>query len=284
MKAGEHLASVLLITVTFTFVSIFINFTGRLDLYWYLYIIPIFIAAVTYNVIGSLVIGIASASILVWSFYSGLASDLIANPEAFSYEITLGTIIFLIAGLVLGYISNKQKKQQAQLERLSVRDRLTGLYNYSYFVDRLDEEIKRSKRYETPLALIMIDIDHFKDFNDTYGHEKGNRLLKNIAEILKKKVRDIDLVARYGGEEFAILLPNIGKEAREAAERMRAAVEDADFEGDIEQPVVKKTISVGVAVCPNDASNDTELVVKADEALYEAKEGGRNKVCFCKES
>jgi len=279
LRPGQHLASVLLIAVSFAFVSIFVGSTGQLGLYWYLYIIPIFIAAVTYDLIGSLVVGIVSAGALAWWFYSGVETGLITNPDFLGHEIVLGTAIFIGAGIVLGFISGKQKKQQAQLERLSVHDRLTGLYNYSYFVDRLDEEIKRSKRYETPLALIMIDIDHFKEFNDEFGHEKGNRFLKDIAGIIEKKVRDIDIVARYGGEEFAVLLPNINKEAKEAAERIRKAVEAAEFEGDIEQPVVKKTISAGVAVYPIDAGNDTELVVKADDALYKAKESGRNMVC-----
>jgi len=279
LRPGQHLASVLLIVVSLAFVSIFIGSTGQLSLYWYLYIIPIFVAAVTYDLIGSLVVGIVSAGALAWWFYSGVEAGLITNSDVLGHEVVLGTAIFIGAGLVLGFISGKQKKQQAQLERLSVHDRLTGLYNYSYFVDRLDEEIKRSKRYETPLALIMIDIDHFKEFNDEFGHEKGNRFLKDLAGIIKKKVRDIDIVARYGGEEFAVLLPNINKEAKEAAERIRKAVEAAEFEGDIEQPVVKKTISAGIAVYPIDAGNDTELVVKADDALYKAKESGRNMVC-----
>ncbi|MDO8885878.1 diguanylate cyclase [Candidatus Oleimmundimicrobium sp.] len=284
MKTGEHLASVLAILVSFAFVSIFIGFTGQLNLYWYLYIIPIFIAAITYNLIGSLMVGIASIGILVFWFYSGVGTGLVENPTVLGYEMITGTSIFLIAGLILGYISGKQKKQQAQLERLSVRDRLTGLYNYSYFVDRLDEEIKRSNRYETPLGLIMLDIDYFKDFNDTFGHEKGNKVLKDIAEIIKEKVRDIDIVARYGGEEFAVLLPSVGKEAKEAAERIRKAVEMAEFEGDVEQPIVKKTISAGVAVYPRNAKDDTGLVVKADEALYKAKESGRNQTCVCEQS
>ncbi len=279
MRTGEHLASFLLILISFAFVSIFINFTGQLNLYWYLYIIPIFIAAITYNLVGGLIVGIMSAGILTFWFYTGVGAGLIENRTVLGYEISIGTIIFLIAGLILGYISGKQKRQQTQLERLSVHDRLTGLYNYSYFVDRLDEEIKRSKRYEIPLALIMIDIDYFKDFNDTFGHEKGNKVLKDIAVIIKEKVRDIDIVARYGGEEFAVLLPNIGKEAKEAAERIRKSVELAEFEGDFEEPIVKKTISAGVAVYPVDASDDTELVVRADEALYKAKESGRNRTC-----
>ncbi|MBI4743490.1 MAG: GGDEF domain-containing protein [Actinobacteria bacterium] len=165
------------------------------------------------------------------------------------------------------------------LERLSVNDRLTTLYNYSYFVDRLREEIKRAERHRYPLSLIMLDIDHFKEFNDTFGHLKGNLFLTKLAKSIKQQVREIDTVARYGGEEFAVLLPSAGDEAIKVAERIRKVVEEMEFEGDALQPKVKKTISAGLATYPSDATDDTDLVVKADEALYWAKESGRNKVC-----
>ncbi len=163
--------------------------------------------------------------------------------------------------------------------QLSITDGLTEIYNYRFFRQRLEEEVARSKRYGCALGLLILDIDHFKGFNDRYGHLVGDEILKNVARILKANTRDVDVVARYGGEEFAILLNEIDlKEAIVYAERIREAVEDFMLAlPDGSRAGV--TVSLGVAVCQSGNIEEKEFIRRADQALYRAKEMGRNRVC-----
>lgn len=160
---------------------------------------------------------------------------------------------------------------------LSITDALTGLYNRRYFFKRFTEAIEGFLRYKTGFAILMIDIDHFKDFNDTYGHKAGDEILKRVAYILSTRVRKVDIVARYGGEEFIILFPRLRKkEAVDLGEKLRKNVELSKFvfEG---EPIDRKiTISVGVAAFPEDSSDPNMIIELADRALYEAKRRGRN--------
>jgi diguanylate cyclase (GGDEF)-like protein len=163
--------------------------------------------------------------------------------------------------------------------QLAITDRLTGLYNFGYFLDRLKEEKMRAERYHRLLSLIILDIDHFKKYNDTNGHPAGNEVLKKIAEILKIEAREVDIVARYGGEELVIILPETSrKRAAELAERIRETVAATIFGKMESQPLKKVTLSAGVATYPVDASNEDSLIKKADASLYEAKSRGRNQV------
>ncbi|MDI6892554.1 MAG: GGDEF domain-containing protein [Actinomycetota bacterium] len=287
MQRGKYLRSVMLIVVAFIFANLVLYFSrpeGVL-LYWTIFVVPMVVAAMTYDVHGAVIIGLASVGAIAWWIYQlmpGFEEVHIAVGSLHHIvEISLGSSVFLGMGIILGFLARKHKRQQAILERLSIHDRLTGLYNYSYFLDRIEEERKRAERYEKSLSFAVFDIDHFKQFNDTFGHEKGNLVLKKVARTIKKNVRATDIVARYGGEEFVVLLPQAGKEeAVLVAERVRQSVEKLEFEGDREQPIVKRTISGGVATYPSDSKDSSGLIVKADEALYEAKESGRNKICI----
>lgn len=187
-----------------------------------------------------------------------------------------------LVGSLIGWYASKQKEQSQSISRLAMVDRLTGLYNYSYFLDRLAEEKKRSDRFGSRLALIMLDLDHFKVFNDKFGHQQGNELLKQVANVIQAQIRSVDIPIRYGGEEFAVLLPNTSRTAAtEVAERVRKAVSEAIFTlGGQSQQL---TVSAGVAVYPLDAANELELIDKVDEALLQAKESGRNKVVVYRE-
>jgi len=156
-------------------------------------------------------------------------------------------------------------------------DELTRVYNYRHFQERLREEVRRAGRYETPLALLMIDADDFKAFNDGHGHLAGNAALRRLADALKRSVRNVDIVARYGGEEFAILLPSTPKAgALRVAEKVRLAVERALLGAGSGGRTL--TVSVGVACLPGDASEPDLLVECADRALYLAKGRGKNRV------
>jgi len=166
-----------------------------------------------------------------------------------------------------------------ELERLSVTDRLTELYNHGYFEQRLDEEVGRAERFGHVLSLIMIDIDDFKLFNDTYGHPRGDRVLRSVSDTITATLREIDFAARYGGEEFVVVLPETDAEgARAVAERIRAGVEQLSFETYGVDPSVHKTVSVGVATYPVHAKMGAPLIVAADQAMYVAKRSGKNMV------
>ncbi|MFH2005216.1 MAG: diguanylate cyclase [bacterium] len=167
----------------------------------------------------------------------------------------------------------------ARLSKLAVTDGLTGLYNHRYFHEQLARETERSQRTGEPVTLLMIDVDHFKAYNDTHGHQAGDTVLRQLASILGTGRRVNDVVARYGGEEFAVLLSGTDKHSGSlVAEYLRRRVADTRFAGEESQPGGRLTISIGVGTSPDDADNPTGLVQCADEAMYRAKAAGRNAV------
>ena len=158
----------------------------------------------------------------------------------------------------------------------AITDKLTGLYSRGYFDHFLDLEVKRSYRQKTPVSLLMIDIDNFKQINDTLGHLVGDKILKQLGYLINANTREIDLAARYGGEEFAVVMSNTGvQEAEQAAERIRQIVPEFGFSYSDSQV----TVSIGVAVYPSDAHSPDDLIEKSDRALYDAKRNGKNRVC-----
>jgi diguanylate cyclase (GGDEF)-like protein len=166
--------------------------------------------------------------------------------------------------------------------RLAVTDGLTGLFNHKRFHEGLAAELGRATRYRHPLSLVLIDIDHFKSFNDAHGHQAGDALLRNLAALFKAAARQYDLVARYGGDEFAFLLPQTDKhQAVLLAERLCRLVERQRWEGEELIPGGKLTLSLGVASFPEDAEQASDLVERSDQALYRAKKRGRNQVQSC---
>ena len=166
-----------------------------------------------------------------------------------------------------------------RLGRLAVTDGLTGLYNHRYLHEQLFLAVERSRRDGVPVAMLMIDVDHFKKYNDKNGHPAGDEALRQVARVISEERRQVDIVARYGGEEFAILLHDSGrKEAVDVAERVRARLAETDIAGAQHQPLGRITVSVGIACCPDDADNAPALLEAADVALYRAKKNGRDNV------
>ncbi len=164
-----------------------------------------------------------------------------------------------------------------RLAQLAVTDGLTGLYNHRHLHERLTLEIERSARNGLPLSLLMIDVDHFKSYNDRHGHPSGDELLRQLARIMSDGRRANDFVARYGGEEFAIVLVDTPKfTAAQVAEKLRLRVAEYPFEFSDQQPGQHVSISIGVASFPDDATGAEALVRKADTALYAAKGNGRD--------
>ena len=166
-----------------------------------------------------------------------------------------------------------------EVEQLSYTDGMTELHNFRYFELRLKEEVVRHKRTESGLSLLILDVDHFKNYNDTMGHPAGDDVLRKLSQILKETIRENDIAARYGGEEFAVILPAVHKiGARILAERIRKRIEDTYFEHEEIQPLGKVTVSIGVASMPEDTDEYKQLINCADIALYESKKRGRNRV------
>ena len=167
-----------------------------------------------------------------------------------------------------------------EMNHLAATDGLTNLWNQRKMHELLREEMKRSTRYHRAVSVLMLDVDSFKTFNDTYGHPQGDQLLRNIAAILRAGVRNVDFAGRYGGEDFLVILPETTKDdACRMAERIRSDVE-AQALLEIEGKTVRRTVSVGVASYPEDALSPAELVKRADEALYRAKRAGKNCVIW----
>jgi diguanylate cyclase (GGDEF)-like protein len=187
-----------------------------------------------------------------------------------------------VAPLVALLVENRLYQEQAHDMAGSVNlDGLTGLYNHRYFQENLSSELLKSQRFRYKVSLLMIDIDHFKIFNDRYGHPQGDSTLREISQIIKQTIRAYDVPARYGGEEFTVVLPYADHDqALRVAERMRKAVMAYSAPGRTPRERLRVTVSIGVASYPANARTKAELIDRADQALYLAKSEGRNRVCL----
>lgn len=188
----------------------------------------------------------------------------------------------LKSGMRILNLEQSLKIANEEIKQLSVTDPLTECYNRSYLADRLPQEIKRAKRYERPLSIIMSDIDHFKQVNDTYGHLAGDRVLKSFAECIKASIRkDVDWIARYGGEEFLIVLPETNIEgAAAAADKFRDIIKKLEIS--VAEQTIHITASFGVSGCHSAADIENisvdKMISHADACLYAAKKDGRDLV------
>jgi diguanylate cyclase (GGDEF)-like protein len=172
---------------------------------------------------------------------------------------------------------------QEKLRNQSIRDPLTGLFNRRYLEESLELECSRAERSREPIAVVMLDVDHFKRFNDTFGHDAGDVVLKHVGEILRRSIRQGDLACRYGGEEFVLVMPGTSvAEAAEVAERVRESIKRLEV-AYRNQSLGKITISLGVAPHPAAGQTPAELIEAADQMLYAAKSAGRDRVQLFRE-
>jgi len=176
------------------------------------------------------------------------------------------------------FLYEKSQNEKTHLGKLAITDYLTGLYNTRYLYNRLEEEFSRAQRYNIPLTCLMVDVDLFKRINDTYGHKRGDLVLKEFADLLRKQIRKSDVVARYGGEEFFIILPNTAKDGAESeAKRLCVCVKNHEFKSLKGERAL--SMSIGVITYPHkDIKNSDDLITLADTALFKAKNTGRGKI------
>ena len=238
--------------------------------------------------------------VLIHGLAGAIAGYLILHPLSMFihlefHQLETGRIGFLIhsftvrhldmavyfAGLVQGMYVHKLKILYEEARVLSLIDELTSLYNRRHFIEELGRELERTRRYEKPFCLMIIDIDHFKRYNDTYGHQAGDGLLREFAKLVKAAVRRADVAGRYGGDEFVVVMPETTEAAaHRIAERLRCATQEHTFPENETRPSGKVTASIGIAEFASDGRDLQQLVKEADAALYRAKELGRNRVCL----
>lgn len=225
-----------------------------------------------YGLLAQLISVIAGIAIFGWSpqIHSTLLVTITCLPMLICYPLTIGIMIYQFAVRI--------HQQKVQLKQLSRTDGLTGLYNRRFWQNRAMEEFSRCQRSQHRAVVFMLDIDHFKNINDTYGHSTGDAVIRGIADVLKRQLRNIDISGRYGGEEFTVVLPDIDlAEGRQVAERLRADIANELFG---EHPGVGCTISLGLAEYHPQMASCDSWIKAADDALYKAKNLGRNQVCW----
>ncbi|GAA0727743.1 diguanylate cyclase [Clostridium malenominatum] len=276
---SKHMKLIQLIE-NFIFISIFFGVIlisgAHASEYKFLFLFIIITATIQSGMKQGMIVATISSAII-------LAMDILCAPKTpinqyFENDLILAGIFFLTAW-PLGFYVRIESNHIKKLENLVNEDGLTCVYNHRFFHEALSEKIRSCEEEKSPVSMIFIDIDYFKYYNDLYGHQKGDDVLRTIGCMLKSNVGKEDIVARYGGEEFAVILPNTSeKDAVKIAENIRSKVESTYFEGEENQPNGKLTVSIGISVYPDKAKNDVELIKSADDALYRAKFFNKNRV------
>lgn len=244
----------------------------------YIYIILISLAGFWFGLKGGIISAVFASAIFfleVETHPYWPDRDLVLRSTAFRLSV------YFINGLILGYVSELQKKLSQEIEYSAYHDKLTGCVNYTWIVEFLEKEIARSRRFIKEFSIILIDIDHFKLINDTYGHLVGNDALAAFANVIKDNLRNMDIVGRYGGEEFLIILPELGSNgALVVLERIRRKLSQARITSrHLKEGInISLQFSAGIASFPYNANNARDLIKLADDVLYQAKQKGRDRI------
>ena len=271
-KKYLNVCETLLYLTLFTVIIIF--FGGYESEYKFLYLLLIISATIRDGMKrGFYVAGISSGIILTIDLFIEAMGDV---NSIFEKDLIL-CALFIVTAWILGFYVRVEKEYIDHLEEMVNKDGLTEVYNHRFFYESLNKIISDSK--DEKVSLIFLDIDYFKHYNDLYGHQRGDEVLRSIARFISDNSRDGDIVARYGGEEFAVILPNTSEELGiKAAEELRKLIEESYFYGEENQPNGKLTVSIGVSVYPDKAKDGLELIKYADDALYRAKFFSKNRV------
>jgi diguanylate cyclase (GGDEF)-like protein len=274
---SKKIVQLILAVFSFILITVLILLLDGIIEFWPLYFIPVLLAVFSYDLWG----GIVSAVLVdVFSFILAYLKFSVGELSLANFvAIDIGLAIVLLVGVVFGYLLKSKEALSFGSDKFALVDKLTGLYNYGYFKDRLEEEKERSDRFGSKVSVALLDVDYFKSFNEKFGYSKGDQLLKKLAQVCKEQIRAVDIPVRYGGEEFAVIMPNTGPVgANEVAERLKSSVEQTEFEGTERKPKIKRTISIGVATYPDHARSIDELIELTESALLTAKNAGRNRV------
>ncbi len=267
--------------------------------FWHLYFAPVMIASLSFGLAGSFA-GIAATVAAMLSMYyrfdralTSIAPELL--PEALRQSIVgilamqatgdqftqavIGVSLLAGLGCMVGWLVDQNHSQRLRYEREATTDALTGVGNYRSLMEALSTEIARAGRFGGRIGFLMLDLDGLKPYNDTYGHQVGDSILRAVAQTLRHQAREVDRVCRYGGDEFAVVLLEATREGtRTAAERLRQAVALAVVPVPVGSVEARVTVSIGGCLYPDDGATPEELVAAADAALYEAKLRGKNQV------
>lgn len=274
---SKKIIQLVLAVLAFIVITALILLFDGIVIFWPLYFIPVLLAVFSFNLWGGIVSAVfVNVISLIFAYLKFSVGEIsLSNFIA----IGIGLAIILLVGVVFGYLLASRDMDSFGSDKFVLIDRLTGLYNYSYFRDRLEEEKERSDRFGSKVSVLLVDVDAFESFNEKFGYSKGNQLLKGVARICKEQIRAVDIPVRYSGEEFAVIMPNTGPMgAGEVAERLRSAVEQTEFEGTGKEPVAKTTVSVGVVTYPDHTRNTDEFTELLGGAVFAAKNAGKNRV------
>lgn len=269
LAGRPNLTDISLLLLSFVIAISILFFTGKSDSpVKIVLLIPVIIASTSHGKkVGLVTAGMASALLLTMDLLAGFES---VPSVKFQTDIVNSTVMLILAWLI-GGLADIERVARENLTLLANTDELTGLSNHRHFQESLRRYFKSAQKSNKPLSLIMFDVNYFKFYNDHFGHQRGDEVLKQIGSILNEVVKEPNIAARYGGDEFTVIVPDHEEMALAVAEKIRLEIESHPFKGAEVQPKGKITVSLGVAGYPRQGSTPKELIRFADEALYKAK-------------
>ncbi len=265
------LSSVLLVAATLAFVTALIVLSGEPSPAWFLYLLPIVIGALAYDIAGGVTVTAFSAAAL---FVASPTAALSAQWP----EYVAGLAVFLMCGIVIGWQAQRQRTHRLALERASAYDAPTGVLKAEHFISELDGEIRRGDRYGHDVGLVLVHVEDFDEFTRLFGHYKAESMLRHLSDIVRLTIRGTDTVGRLDPTTFAIVLPHAGApEAAIVAERLTGTTRAAEFEGDALEPITACVTTAASASYPADRSSQTDLLAHVRSLLDKASAAYRDR-------